>query len=53
MIDLLPFSANVLNTQKLILNLDSNTYHERTVMDYELDFYIKGKRKMINRRQLS
>ena len=47
MLDLLPFSANILNTHKLILNLDSNTFHERTVMDYELDFYMKGRRKMI------
>lgn len=47
MLHLLPFSANILNSHKLLLNLDSNSYHERKVLDYELDYYVKGKRKVI------
>ena len=47
MLNSLPFSANILNAQKFVLNIDTNAYHERKVLDYELDFYINGGRKML------
>ena len=43
----LPFSANILNAHKFILNRDSISCHERVILDYELDYYIMGGRKMI------
>ena len=47
MLDSLPFSANVLNAQKFVLNIDTDIYHEHRVLDYELDYYLDGTRTML------
>ena len=42
----LPFSVGILNIMRFHLEVDSNVVHERNSTDYELDFYIGGKRSM-------
>lgn len=42
----LPFSAGILNVTKFSVAVDSNVIHERISTDYELDFYMGGKRSM-------
>ncbi len=44
--NILPFSAGILNINKYSLELESNVVHERTSTDYELDYYMGGKRTM-------
>ena len=47
MLESLPFSANILNSQKFLLEIDQKISHKRLVLDYELDYYISGNRTMI------
>ena len=42
----LPIPALILNVHKFRTELESNVVHERTSTDYELDFYIGGRRTM-------
>lgn len=42
----LPFSVKILNIMKFDLNIDSTVVHERVSTDYELDYYMGGKRSM-------
>ena len=46
MLENLPFSANILDAKKFVFDLEGSATHERIVLDYELDFYIKGQREM-------
>lgn len=43
---MLPFSANILNSQKFMLKINPNTLHKRLVLDYELDYCMSGNRTM-------
>lgn len=50
----LPFAVNVLNIMKFNVEVGSGVIHERISTDYELDFYMGGKRTMaINGQQFS
>ena len=49
-----PFSVGILNIMKFNVEVSANVVHERISTDYELDFYMGGKRSMsINGRNFS